>query len=66
MVYYGDNVNRDKKKSIAFFNYDSFVSIAKRIRIAGCLNRLQIGCVIEDDKIRHFSSFQYFLFIYVL
>lgn len=66
MVYYADDVNRDEKLQYFIIVIHSFVFIAKHIRIAGCFKKLQIGCVIEGDKVKHFSSFYYFLFIYVL
>ncbi len=64
MVYYGDNVSREQKEQ-SFFDCCSFVFIAKRVPVAFGINKLVIGCVIEDDKVKTFFSFHYFLLIYM-
>ena len=49
-----------------FFS-DSFVSTARRVPVAFGLYKLEIGCVVEDDKVKYFVILlHYFSFISIL
>jgi hypothetical protein len=49
MVFCGDHVSQTKLLIGIFCSYLSFV--AKRLPVAFGVKKLQIGCVVEDDKV---------------
>jgi translation elongation factor EF-1beta len=57
------------EKRIVYFDCYLFLFIAKQVPVAFGLHKLEIACVIEDDKVRNkkkFFSSHYCLFIYTL
>ena len=49
MVYSGDNVSKDNNEQHFFIIIIIF--LAKKVPVAYGLCKLEIGCVVEDDKI---------------
>jgi translation elongation factor EF-1beta len=50
MVLFGDHVSQEKKIIVEIFFY---YFIAKFLPVAYGVKKLQIGCVVEDDKVNN-------------
>jgi len=50
MVLFGDHVSKENKIIVRIF---ILLSIAKFLPVAFGVKKLQIGCVVEDDKVNN-------------
>jgi hypothetical protein len=64
MVLFGDHVSQQKKTLFHIFPIELF--LAKFLPVAFGVKKLQIGCVVEDEKVNHFLFLPVFLEIVLL
>jgi hypothetical protein len=53
------------EKRIVYFDCYLFLFIAKQVPVAFGLHKLEIACVVEDDKVRNKKNFFSLLFIHI-
>jgi len=60
MVLFGDQVSKENI-NWQFFLFEYFVTLAKFLPVAFGVKKLQIGCVVEDDKVDNLWISLFFL-----